>query len=191
MKAGPFDIDQRRRQGLLALVGLGMSAVAPWPAHAAAGALRSAADGPALGDAVRWPGVRLLDQRSGQAGARIEAAHLRDTAWVLVFFATDCPYCRRHNHHVQKLLQASQGQPLQVLGVALDHDPQIVRAYLQQQGFSFPVTMDAAPLRAAVTQRQGVPLTVVVDRRGRLREVIPGEMFEEDVLGLAHWAQPG
>lgn len=191
MKAGQVAVDRRRRQGLLAMVGLGLNALVVRPDHATAGELRPAADGPALGDAVRWPGVRLLDQEPGHAGARIDAAQLRDTAWVLVFFATDCPYCQRHNHHVQKLLRASRGQPLRVLGAALDHDPQIVRAYLQQQGFSFPVTMDAAPLRAALTRRQGVPLTVVVDRGGRLREVIPGEMFEEDVLALAHWAQPG
>ena len=29
-----------------------------------------------------------------------------------------------------------------------------------------------------------IPLTVVVDRQGRLKQVIPGEMFEEDVLDL-------
>jgi hypothetical protein len=29
-----------------------------------------------------------------------------------------------------------------------------------------------------------MPLTVTVDRRGRLRQVIPGEMFEADVMEL-------
>jgi hypothetical protein len=27
-----------------------------------------------------------------------------------------------------------------------------------------------------------IPLTAVVERSGRLRQVIPGEMFEEDVM---------
>jgi len=33
------------------------------------------------------------------------------------------------------------------------------------------------------------PLTCVLDRQGRLREVIPGEMFADDVMGLARWAR--
>lgn len=40
-----------------------------------------------------------------------------------------------------------------------------------------------------MTLRKVIPLTCVVDRAGRLREVIPGEMFEEDVLDLAKWAR--
>jgi hypothetical protein len=37
----------------------------------------------------------------------------------------------------------------------------------------------------ALSTRRLVPLTVTVDRSGRLRQVIPGEMFEADVLELA------
>jgi hypothetical protein len=33
-------------------------------------------------------------------------------------------------------------------------------------------------------------MTCVLDRGGRLREVIPGEMAEADVLDLARWARP-
>ena len=34
-----------------------------------------------------------------------------------------------------------------------------------------------------------VPLTVTVDRQGRLKQVIPGEMAEDDVMELATWAR--
>jgi len=30
---------------------------------------------------------------------------------------------------------------------------------------------------------------VTIDRAGRLHQVIPGEMFEDDVLGLQQWAE--
>ena len=33
-----------------------------------------------------------------------------------------------------------------------------------------------------------IPLTATVDRSGRLQQVIPGEMFEEDVLELTRLA---
>jgi hypothetical protein len=78
--------------------------------------------------------------------------------------------------------------PLTVLGAALDRDVVPVEAYLARQGYTFPVTMDAAPLRAVLTARRSYPLTCVIDRQGVLREVIPGEMAEDDVMGLAKWA---
>ena len=34
-----------------------------------------------------------------------------------------------------------------------------------------------------------IPLTVTVDRQGRLLQAIPGEMFEEDVMELQRLAQ--
>jgi DNA-binding transcriptional ArsR family regulator len=59
-----------------------------------------------------------------------------------------------------------------------------VRRYAQQQGYSFPITLDHAPLAAVLASRNMIPLTTTVNRQGLLHEVIPGEMFEEDVLGL-------
>jgi hypothetical protein len=38
------------------------------------------------------------------------------------------------------------------------------------------------------TPRRVIPMTCVLDRSGTLRELIPGEMTESDVLGLARWA---
>jgi hypothetical protein len=49
--------------------------------------------------------------------------------------------------------------------------------------------MDAAALRAVLTARRSYPMTCVIDRQGVLREVIPGEMAEDDVMGLAKWAR--
>ena len=136
----------------------------------------------ALGDVVRWPVVHLMDGRT------LEPDSWRNTAAVVVFFATTCPYCQRHNEHVEKLVRASRGQALRVLGVAGDREPAPVQRYLRDRGYSFEVTLDDGPLRSVLTTRRVIPLTGVIDRAGRLRELIPGEMFEDDVLGLARWA---
>jgi hypothetical protein len=100
-----------------------------------------------------------------------------------------CTFCRRHNAWLEQLAQATRGQPLRVIGVAGDGDAARVRDYLRQQGWRFAVTLGAEPLRASLTARGVVPLTCVLDRAARLREVIPGEMSEPDVLGLARWAR--
>ena len=138
----------------------------------------------ATGERVIWPELRLLD------GRVLAAPALRQRATVLVFFSTTCPFCKRHNQHVQKLASASAsaGLPLQVLGVAQDRNADDVRRHMAQHGLRFDVTLDEQPLRASLSPRRVIPLTCVLDREGRLRELIPGEMSEDDVLGLARWA---
>jgi thiol-disulfide isomerase/thioredoxin len=160
----PFD----RRRLLLALAGGSLGAAwAPLRASPAA-----------PGEAVQWPQVRLLD------GADWSAAQADGKAVVAVFWSTTCPFCRRHNAHVEKLRQAAVGRPLEVITIARENDASAVQRYLARQGWQFAVTLDQAPMRGALSTRNMIPLTVTVDRHGRLKQVIPGEMFEEDVLDL-------
>jgi thiol-disulfide isomerase/thioredoxin len=132
----------------------------------------------AAGEPVQWPEVTLLD------GTRWTSAQADGKAVVVVFWSTTCPFCRRHNAHVEKLRQAAADKPLEIVTVAREHDPDVVRQVLARNGWRFGVTLDSKPMAAALSTRNMIPLTVTVDRRGRLKQVIPGEMFEDDVLGL-------
>lgn len=133
---------------------------------------------PARGEAVSWPAIALLDGTPWLAG------RARDSAVVVVFWSLTCPYCERHNAHVARLHRAAAGRPLSVLGAVRERDADAVRRHMAQRGWGFPVTLDGAALGAALSPRRSVPLTVTVDRHGQLQEVIPGEMFEDDVMGL-------
>mgnify|MGYP000853188379 FL=1 len=154
-----------RRRALLGGVALGA-----WALQAVAA--------PARGDAVNWPAVTLLD------GTPWPNGRARDSAVVVVFWSLTCPYCERHNAHVARLHRAAAGRPLSVLGAVRERDVEAVRRHMAQRGWSFPVTLDGAALGDALSPRRSVPLTVTVDRQGRLQEVIPGEMFEDDVMGF-------
>lgn len=150
-------------------------------AGAAAAPLASAAPA-SPGQAVTWPEVALL------GGGRFGPAQAADAAVVVVFWTTTCPFCRRHNQHVEKLHRAAAGRGLRVLGVARESDAAAVARYAQAQGYSFPITLDHLALAAVLSPRKVIPLTVTVDRQGRLKQVIPGEMFEEDLLELLQLA---
>lgn len=130
------------------------------------------------GERVAWPNIRLLD------GSGWTAEQARDQGVVVVFWTLDCAYCQRHLAHVEKLHRAAQGKPLFVLAALRGGSVAAARRRLQERDWSFAVTLDAEPLSAALSQRRSVPMTVTVDRSGRLRELIPGEMFEDDVMGL-------
>jgi peroxiredoxin len=152
-----------------------MARTAAWPALACAhGLVRAAPAAP--GEIVQWPAVRLLDGEPW----RPPAGH----AVVAVFWSAHCEYCARHNVHIEKLHRTSAGRPLSVLGVSRDGSQRMAQHHVRERGYSFPVTLDVAELSQALSQRRIMPLTVTVDRRGRLRQVIPGEMFEADVMEL-------
>ena len=100
---------------------------------------------------------------------------------VVVFWSITCPFCRRHNPHVEKLRAAAVGKPLIVLTVSRDTDAAAVARHLREQGLNFAVTLDYAPMASALS-------AVTVGRDGRVRQIIAGEMFEEDVLELLQLA---
>ncbi|TDM05481.1 MAG: alkyl hydroperoxide reductase [Ideonella sp. MAG2] len=109
---------------------------------------------------------------------------------VLVFFSIACPYCRRHNQRLNKLALQNSGR-LRVLGAASDTDTGALRHYRDSQGLAFPIAAGAHALREQVTPRRVIPFTAVIARDGKFNERIPGEMTEEDILGLARWASTG
>ncbi len=157
-------MNRARRNALAALAAL----------SACATGVRAAPAAP--GEAVGWPEVALLD------GERWMPA--RGRAQVVVFWSVTCPFCRRHNAHVDKLYRAAAAGGPQVLTVSRDRDAAAVRRYLDANGYVVPVTLAHEALAAALAARRVIPLTVLVDRQGRLKQAIPGEMFEEDVMEL-------
>lgn len=136
---------------------------------------------------VAWPEVQLLG--GGSWGAK----DWQGRAGVVVFWSLTCPFCRRHNEHVEKLHRAARAAslPLTVLGVVRERDAAAVSRHIRQQGYSFANTLDMAPMAAALSERKMTPITAVVSRQGRLKQVLPGEMFEEDVMELLQLARVG
>ena len=129
--------------------------------------------------AINWSTLQLLgDSTDGPA------------AWaglpvVVVFWATWCPYCKRHNAHVEKLYQYSLGKSFRVLGVSDEPDAQKISRYMLTNQFHFPVAMGTASFRTQFTTRSVVPLTCLVGTDGHLLQVTAGEMQQDDVMSLA------
>lgn len=136
---------------------------------------------PAAAD-IRWPArTQLLD------GSQRSAADWQGKPLLVVFWATHCPFCQRHNANLQQLLR-DQAQAPAVLAVALDRDPLVVRRYMDRHGYRFDVTLDEAAWRQALPVRRVIPTTVPISVTGQIGQIVPGEMFPEDLLQLARWA---
>jgi thiol-disulfide isomerase/thioredoxin len=157
------------------LAGASAALMAPLGAALAATASASASASPP----VNWSSLHLLgegtDGPAAWAGLPV----------VVVFWATWCPYCKRHNAHMEKLYQYSLGKSFRVLGVSADTDAEKISRYLFANQFHFPVAMGTASFRAQFTARSVIPLTCLVDADGRLMQSMAGEMQDDDVMSLA------
>jgi thiol-disulfide isomerase/thioredoxin len=137
-----------------------------------------------VGEPVMLPAVTLLD------GTKVSAAQLTGKPVVVVFWASWCPYCAKHNPGVQKLVEAAKGTDLQVLTVTIDKDLSAARKYLAGKPYTFAATADVAAMEKALGSRRALPKTYVIDRTGKLAVFEAGEMFEEDLVAFKRFGLP-
>ncbi|MGD9945356.1 MAG: TlpA disulfide reductase family protein [Burkholderiaceae bacterium] len=130
------------------------------------------------------PPLRTLD------GARLDPRSWRGVPTIVVFWATWCEFCRRHNPRIDALYRTADASRLRIIGVAIDGPLDKVRRHVAEAGYRFPVVVDDGRLRPRFSNRRVVPTTCIVETDGRLRQCIPGEMSDEDVRELGRLALP-
>ena len=157
----------RRREALPALAAAWLASTGLLPAQAA--------DAPR----IAWPPLRSVQ------GEQLAVEQWAGVPMVVVFWATWCGFCRRHNAHIDRLHRSVDPAQLRILGVALDRDPAVVRRYLQQTGYGFTTVADGSALRERFTARRVIPMTCTLSASGQLLQAIPGEMSADDVMALA------
>jgi thiol-disulfide isomerase/thioredoxin len=138
-----------------------------------------------LGDVVTLPSLRLAD------GSMLDATALRGPVLIYVW-ASWCPFCARQTPYYQKLheqLRASRSS-LRMVSVSIDKRPEDAIRYMNERGYTFPVSFDAAAMSKALGSRPGLPRVYVIDRSGRLVVSEAGELFEEDVAAFARFGEP-
>lgn len=138
----------------------------------------SAAGSDSRGGTIAWPELRLV------TGGRLKPEAWVDMPAIVVFWETWCPFCKRHNGHMEKLHQATRGKKLRILGATTETDEAKVQAYVQSNQLHFPVALVDRDFRSQFTTRRVIPLTCLVSASSQLMQVIPGEMAYDDVLSL-------
>ncbi len=119
-------------------------------------------------------GYLLEDYRGRQVDLRLYQGKIV----LLNFWATWCPPCRYEIPDLVRLRDAYSERDVAILGVSVDRgSPQRVRPllarFVDQYGINYPVLLDneLRLLRQLVRRdltATGVPLTFVIDRKGRL-----------------------
>jgi cytochrome c-type biogenesis protein len=92
----------------------------------------------------------------------------------LNFWATWCPPCREEMPSMQTLYDELADEGLEILAVNVLEDVDTAQAFIDEQGFTYPVLMDT---NGRVMLRYGVrayPTTYIIDRDGNVIGVRPG-----------------
>ncbi|KQP12201.1 TlpA disulfide reductase family protein [Pseudorhodoferax sp. Leaf267] len=148
---------------------------AAWPFAATA----RAAALPAVGARLPLAEVALLD------GSRFLPASADGKLLVVYWWASWCPFCAVQSPHIEALWQAQRAHGLSVLALSIDREPQAALNYIRQKKYSFPAGMLTPDVARTMPKPQGLPVTVVRGRDGRVVLAEAGEMFPDDIEGIA------
>ncbi len=93
---------------------------------------------------------------------------------LLHFFGTWCGACEEEMQHLQALSERRPDVALLALGVA-EKGPDGLRRYAARHRLSFPLALTPEPLSRALGDIHEVPVTFLIDARGRIRRRFDGD----------------
>ena len=104
---------------------------------------------------------------------------------VLNFWATWCEPCRDELPSLERLQKARSGKPFEVVTVNFGEQPARIRAFLEREFVELPVVLDRDKEAAGRWKVGGLPMTFIIDARGRVRYQAFGERKWDDAQSLA------
>ncbi len=110
------------------------------------------------------PDFRLQDLQ----GREIRLVDLRGRPVLLVFGTTWCPYCREEIPRIKEIYARGRAANLEVLNIYINETEKKVAAYAARHALPYPVLPDPDGTAAGRYQVRGVPMLVLVDRRGKI-----------------------
>jgi thiol-disulfide isomerase/thioredoxin len=134
--------------------------------------------------------VSTLAQSSQQAasltlrdihGRPLSLTDYKGKVVLLNFWATWCPPCRQEIPDLIKLQKHYRGQGLRIIGISYPPEKiSDVRRFMRKLGINYRVAMGTKASKSLFTSSETLPVTVVIDRKGVMRDVIEGIMYADE-----------
>jgi peroxiredoxin len=123
------------------------------------------------------PALALKDLR----GRTIRLSDYRGKVVLLNFWATWCPPCRAEMPDLVKWQREFRRKGLQVIGITYPPtDVGEVRRFTRSVRVNYPILLGAKETKALFDSGETMPITVVIDREGNIRERIEGILLKEE-----------
>ena len=137
-----------------------------------------AASGAALAepDIKPWKGKATLPLAGNDMeGKAVDLKHLQGRVLVVNFWATWCEPCRDEMPSLQRLREKLDGKSFDVLAVNYGESREKVSQFLGKEKVALPVLLDPEMETAKAWGVGGLPMTFLIDAKGRVRYSVFGE----------------
>jgi thiol-disulfide isomerase/thioredoxin len=120
------------------------------------------------------------------AGKTVSLSDFKGKVVVLDIWATWCPPCRAEIPHFIELQDEYKDKGVTVVGMSVDSTgPESVAKFAQEHKMNYPIVMADEATATAYGADQGIPLTIVIDKKGnvvaRHLGLTDKEVFENDI----------
>ena len=118
------------------------------------------------------------------SGSNLRLSEYRGDVVMINFWATWCGPCRQEMPLLNDLYARYNRVGFSLLGVNIDDDSSRALEMAEELGVSFPVLLDERKEVSKLYQVEAMPVTVLVDREGKVRHVHLGYKpgYEEKYL---------
>ncbi len=117
-------------------------------------------------------------------GENLRLSEFRGDVVMINFWATWCGPCRQEMPLLDELYARYERVGFNLLGVNIDDDSRRAMQMIEELGVDFPVLFDARKEVSKLYKVDAMPVTVLVDREGKVRHVHHGYKpgYEEKYL---------
>ena len=105
---------------------------------------------------------------------------------MINFWATWCGPCRQEMPLLDAMYRKYKGMGFTLIGVNVEPDSKAAEKFLKDLPVSFPVAFDADSKVSKLYNVQGMPSTVIVDRKGNARVLHKGYRPGDENTYLDH-----
>ena len=138
----------------------------------AAGSLGALAEA----DFKPWKGKATLPLAGNDIEGRpVDLKSMQGRVLVVNFWATWCEPCRDEMPSLQRLREKLAGQPFEVITVNFGESAEKIAQFIGKEKVTLPVLLDTQKETAKRWGVGGLPMTFLVDARGRVRYSVFGE----------------
>jgi len=149
------------------------------------GGLQGTAQAQALQDGQAPPEIAA----AAFDGSPVRLSSLKGKVVLVNFFASWCAECRAEIADIEKTYQAKHGAGFEVIGVNAWENGD-GRAFLRELGGTYPAVPDPQPAanqpgpiaRSYGLETQALPVSVFIDRSGKVHQVYPGRIDSGNIL---------
>jgi cytochrome c biogenesis protein CcmG/thiol:disulfide interchange protein DsbE len=114
-------------------------------------------------------------------GRIVRLSDYRGKVVLINFWATWCPPCRAEMPDLIRLQREYGKDGLQIIGITYPPEQKTrVRRFARSIKVNYPIVLGTRQIKARFSSEETLPLTVVIDRDGKVIEIISGILLREE-----------